>query len=153
MPHLQIDLTTDHPIEVKRNLAKRLGTIYGDVMETTPDLVHVTFRELGHGNVWSCKGNVPQPAAVISLEIRRGRPPEQRERLARAVMAACVAALRIDPTLASVEMTQHSGDENYLEDYIEGVLRGGLGVDWTPDEVGKPLRQAMIEKLRASASA
>jgi phenylpyruvate tautomerase PptA (4-oxalocrotonate tautomerase family) len=153
MPHVQIDLSTDNPIEVKRDLAKRLGNIYAEVMQTTPDLVHVTFRELGHGNVWSCKGETPRPAATISLEIRRGRPPEQRERLARAVMAACVEALGIDPTLAAVEMTQHSGDENYLEDYVDGVLRGGLGVDWTPDEVGKPLRQAMIEKMRASASA
>jgi hypothetical protein len=115
--------------------------------------VHVTFRELGEGNVWSCKGEMPQPAAVLSLEIRRGRPPEQRERLARAVLAVCVQTLGIDPTLASVEMTQHSGDENYLEDYVDGVLRGTLGPDWTPDEISRPLRQSMIEKMRTSASA
>ena len=137
---------------MKRDLAKRLGRIYADVMQTTPDLVHVAFRELGDGNVWSCKGEMPQPSAVLSLEIRRGRPPEQRERLARAVFGACVEALGIDPTLAALEMTQHAGDENYLEDYVDGVLRGALGSDWTPDEVGKPLRQAMVEKLRVAAS-
>lgn len=153
MPYLHIDLATKHSFEVKRDLAKRLGDIYAEVMQTTPDLVHVTFRELGEGNVWSCRGETPRPAALLSLEIRRGRPPEQRERLAEAVLAACVQALRIDPTLAAVEMTQHSGDENYLADYIDGTLRGALGVDWTPDEVGKPLREAMIEKIRSSAPA
>jgi hypothetical protein len=40
------------------------------------------------------------------------------------------------------KMTQRSGDENYLADYIYGTLRGALGVDWTPDEVGEPLRDA-----------
>jgi len=148
MPYLHIDLSTDHPTEVKRDLAKRLANIYADVMQTTPDIVHVAFRELGEGNVWSCKGEMPQPAAVLTLEIRRGRSPEQRERLARELLAACVQTLRIDPTLASVEMTQHSGNEIYLEDYVDGVLRGALGPDWTPDEVGQPLRQAMIEKMR-----
>lgn len=153
MPYLHIDLTTRHPIEVKRDLARRLGEIYADIMQTTPDLVHVTFRELGEGNVWSCGGDTPRPAAVLSWEIRRGRPPEQRERLARAVLAACVEVLGIDPTCAAVEVTQHAGDEIYREDYVDGVLRGALGRDWSPNEIGKPLRQAMMDSLRASAPA
>jgi phenylpyruvate tautomerase PptA (4-oxalocrotonate tautomerase family) len=85
---------------VKRDLAKRLGNIYAEVLQTTPDLVHVTLPELGEGNAWFCRGETPRPAALLSLEIRRGRRPEQRERLAEAVLAACVDALCIDPTLA-----------------------------------------------------
>jgi phenylpyruvate tautomerase PptA (4-oxalocrotonate tautomerase family) len=153
LPYLHIDLATKHSLEVKRDLAKRLGNIYAEVMQTTPDLVHVTFRELGEGNVWSCRGETPRPAAMLSLEIRRGRPPEQRERLAEAVLAACVETLGIDPTLAAVEMTQHSGDEIYLADYVDGVLRGALGVDWAPNEVGNPLRESMIENIRSTTPA
>src|SRR5277367_3640387 len=107
MPHLHIDLTRCYPLPVKRELAKRLGTIYADVMQTTPDLVSVTFRELGEGNVWRCSADAPRPAAVLSCEIRRGRPPEQRERLGRSLLGAVSQALDLDPTLTPVEMTQH----------------------------------------------
>jgi hypothetical protein len=67
------------------------------------------------------------------------------------VLAACVEALYIDPTPAAVELTQHSDDENYLTDYIDGALHGAFAVDRTPDEVGEPLREAMIGKIRSSA--
>jgi phenylpyruvate tautomerase PptA (4-oxalocrotonate tautomerase family) len=87
VPHLHIDLSKKHPLEVKRDLAKHLGNLYAEIMQTTPDLVSVTFRELGEGHVWSCRGETPQPGAVMSLDIRRGRPPEQRQSLAEAVMA------------------------------------------------------------------
>ena len=153
MPHLQIDLATKHSFDVKPDLAKRLGNIYAELMQTTFTLVHVTFGESGEGNVSSCRSETPRPAAVLSLEIRAGRPPEQRDRLADAVLAALPEALRIDPTLAAAEMTQHSGDENYFAGYIDGVLRAALGVDWTPDEVGKPPRDVMIDRVHASAPA
>jgi phenylpyruvate tautomerase PptA (4-oxalocrotonate tautomerase family) len=152
MPYLHLDTTTRHPVAVKRELAKRMSRIYADVMQTTPDLVHVTFRELGEGNVWSCIGETPHEAAVLSLEIRRGRPPEQRERLAEALLGALAEVLGIDPTLTSVEMTQHAGDEIYLQANVDGMLRGGLGRDWSPEEVGKPLREAAIASMRSAAA-
>jgi phenylpyruvate tautomerase PptA (4-oxalocrotonate tautomerase family) len=38
-------------MEVKRGLARRLGATYARMMQTTPDLVTVAFREL-EGGVW-----------------------------------------------------------------------------------------------------
>lgn len=46
MPYLQLDVSRRYPIEAKRSLALRLGNIYADVMQTTPDKVTVAFREL-----------------------------------------------------------------------------------------------------------
>jgi hypothetical protein len=86
MPHLQLELTSKYPLSVKRDLAKRLGDLYGAIMQTTPDLVDVSFRELGEGNVWRCEAPGPVPSAVLICDIRAGRPPEQRARLGGALL-------------------------------------------------------------------
>ena len=59
VPHLQLDVPNRYPLSVKRDLAGRLGRHYADIMQTTADLVHVTFRELGEGGVWHCTGGEP----------------------------------------------------------------------------------------------
>src|SRR5580658_3535300 len=109
MPHLQLDVPGRRPVAAKRELARKLGDLYAEIMQTTPDLVDVTFRELGEGGVWRCRAGEPSPAAVLSCEIRRGRPPEQRTRLAEALHSACVEAFGLDPLYLTVEFTQHAG--------------------------------------------
>ena len=56
MPYLQMDVSHRYPIEVKRGLAQRLGTIYADVMQTVSNKVTVAFRELEEGSLWRCGG-------------------------------------------------------------------------------------------------
>ena len=149
MPHLQIDFPGHVPTTTKRDLALRLGHLYADIMQTTPDLVHVTFRELGEGGVWRCGEHAAVPSAVLSCEIRRGRPPEQRARLAEALINACVEALGIDPAGFPAEFTQHAGDEIYMKDYVDGVLHGSLGHDWSPNEVTTSLVETLKAEKRA----
>jgi phenylpyruvate tautomerase PptA (4-oxalocrotonate tautomerase family) len=127
MPYLQLDVPRRYPIEVKRALARRLGDIYADVMQTTPSKVTIAFRELAEGSLWRCGAGEPTPAAVIICDIRRGRPAEQRARLAEALVAACVEALALPPTALLVEFTQHAGDEIFLPGR-------GLAPEWTPVE-------------------
>ncbi len=153
MPYLQLDTPNRYPLAVKRDLARRLGAIYAQVMQTTPDLVNVTYRELGEGNVWNCAGETPRPAAVLMCEIRRGRPSEQRERLGKALLGALVETLGVDPTLTAIEMTQHAGDEIYLEACVDGVLQGGLGRDWSPDETETSMMDNLIAERRAAPAA
>jgi phenylpyruvate tautomerase PptA (4-oxalocrotonate tautomerase family) len=78
MPYLQMDVSHRYPIEVKRGLAQRLGTIYADVMQTVSNKVTVAFRELEEGSLWRCGVGEPTTAAVLMCDIRRGRPAEQR---------------------------------------------------------------------------
>lgn len=148
MPHLQLELPSKYPLTVKRDLAKRLGDLYGAVMQTTPGLVDVSFRELGEGNVWRCESPVPVPSAVLICDIRAGRPAEQRARLGEALLNACVEALNLDPLHFGVEFTQHSGDEIYRTILVDGVVRGGLAPDWSPSEATTPL----VERLRKEHS-
>ncbi|MGH6819137.1 MAG: tautomerase family protein [Methylovirgula sp.] len=145
MPNLQLDIPGKYPLAAKRDLAKRFGDLYAAIMKTTSDLVDVTFRELGEGNLWRCSEQAPVPATTLICDIRRGRQPELRERLARALVNACVEALGLDPLLISVEFTQHSGDEIYRTILIDGVPQGGLSKDWSATETTTPL----VEALRA----
>ena len=128
MPYLQIDLPGNHPVATKKQLAKRIGDIFADVMQTTPVEVTVAFRELGEGGVWRCGHGDPEPAALIMCDIRNGRPPEQRAQLAQALVAACVETLDLRADRLAVEFTQHSGDEMYKTE------RGGFNKDWAPEE-------------------
>jgi phenylpyruvate tautomerase PptA (4-oxalocrotonate tautomerase family) len=150
MPHLQLDVPNKYPLSVKRDLAARLGRHYAEIMQTTPDLVHVTFRELGEGGVWRCTNAEPvTPAAVLSCDIRRGRTPEQRARLGEALFNACVEALGLDPVLMNVEFTQHAGDEIYGKILVDGALVGGLARDWSPSETETSLLTALAAENSA----
>jgi phenylpyruvate tautomerase PptA (4-oxalocrotonate tautomerase family) len=122
MPYLQLDVPQRYPIEVKRELARRLGDAFARIMQTTPDLVTVAFRELDEGSVWRCGVGAPEPAAQLSCDIRRGRPPAQRAELAEALIEACVQALGLRGDRVGVEFTQHTSDEMY---------RRGRG--WAPE--------------------
>ncbi len=79
------------------------------------------------------------PSATLACDIRAGRPPEQRARLAETLHSACVEALNLDPLHFGIEFTQHSGDEIYRAILINGVVRGGLARDWDPSEATTPL--------------
>ena len=144
MPHLQLEVPATYPVTVKRALARRLGDLYAQIMQTTPDRVDVSFRELGEGTGWRCDPTGPVPSAVLACDIRAGRPREQRATLAEALHTACVEALGLDPLHFGVEFTQHAGDEIYRAVLIDGVIRAGLARDWDPSEAATPL----VEKLR-----
>src|SRR5258706_8293982 len=94
MPFLQLDVPNHYPVEVKRGLARRLGEKYARIMQTTPDMVTVAFRELGEGGVWRCNAGEPEPAAVLSCDIRRGRVAEQPGRLAPGAGRGVVGNIR-----------------------------------------------------------
>src|SRR5258708_33179872 len=124
VPYLQLDVPNHYPVEVKRGLARRLGEKYARIMQTTPDMVTVAFRELGEGGVWRCNAGEPEPAAVLSCHIRRGRLPEQRARPAEAPVDARVETLRLRSDRPVVGVTQHTTDEMY-------PARRGPGAQWT----------------------
>ena len=127
MPYLHLDLPIAVSPADREHIAGSLARRYADVMQTTPDRVTVAFRELGENGVvrMGADGTV-EPAVVLQLDIRRGRPPEQRERLGVALAAVLEETLGWPPARTILEFTQHSGDEFWRED--------GLGSDWTPDE-------------------
>jgi phenylpyruvate tautomerase PptA (4-oxalocrotonate tautomerase family) len=128
MPYLQLDVPGKYSHEVKKQTAKRLGQIYAEVMRVNANIITVSIREVGEGGVWRCSDAEPDEAAIMMLDIRRGRPLEQRGELARQLIAACVEILGLKTERLNVEFTQHSGDEMYHP------LLGGFNKDWIEDE-------------------
>jgi phenylpyruvate tautomerase PptA (4-oxalocrotonate tautomerase family) len=133
MPYLQLDLPASYPAATKKALARRLGDLYAEAMQTTASMVSVGFRELGEGSLYRCGAEAPQPAAVIQCDIRSGRAADQRLAFAARLVEECVEHLGLPPDRVAVEFTQHTGDEMYRD--------GSWGRDWMPSEAGEP-RQA-----------
>jgi len=128
MPYLKLDTPFSYPAEAKKRLAKRLGEVYSEHMNSNINRLTVAIRELGEGGIWRCGEEDPRPAALLMCDIRRGRSAEQRAELARKLIDACKEILGLTDDNLNLEFTQHAGDEMYHTHY------GGLSDDWNPDE-------------------
>lgn len=128
MPYLHFDVPGRYPAATKRALAARLGELYAEIMQTSPSIVKIGFRELGEENLFRCGGpdGEVEPVVVGQCDIRRGRPAEQRAALAKAIVEACSEALGVDRASVELEFTQHAGDEMYR--------RGAFADDWSAGE-------------------
>ena len=67
-------------------------------------------------------------AAMMSVDIRRGRSAELRLAVAKALCRDCAEILGLREDRLNVEFTQHTGDEMYHP------TLGGYSPDWTPGE-------------------
>jgi len=130
MPYLQLDVNGHYPAETKKLLAAKMSETYARMMSVDIRRISVAIRELGDGGVWRIteEGGEPEPVSLMMLDIRKGRPPEQRMAVAQALCAHCVDILGLREDRLNVEFTQHTGDEMYHP------ALGGYSPDWTPDE-------------------
>jgi hypothetical protein len=115
---------------LKQQLAGKMSATYARMMTVDIRRISVAFRELGDGNVWRVaeSGGDPVPAAVMMLDIRRGRSAERRMEVAKALCAHCVEILGVREDRLNVEFTEHSGDE------MDHPALGGYSPEWTEDE-------------------
>jgi phenylpyruvate tautomerase PptA (4-oxalocrotonate tautomerase family) len=133
MPSLQLDLPLRLDLDTKRDLARELGAIYADVMDTRPDIITISFHELDEGGIWRCSADDPTPAALVMCDIRAGRPAATRGMLAERIVKACAEATGLHPHQLKVEYTQHAGDEMFHPHL------GGFNTDWQAGESSRPL--------------
>jgi phenylpyruvate tautomerase PptA (4-oxalocrotonate tautomerase family) len=126
MPYLHLDLPGTYPVQVKRELATRLCKLYADMMETQLWRPNVGIAELGKDNLYHLGSDGLEPITMVMVEFRRGRPPEKRLALGRAIVDLCVELLGVPRETVMVEFTPHPGEE---------ILRDGdWAADWTPAE-------------------
>lgn len=130
MPYLQLDVNGHYPAETKKLLAAKMSETYARMMSVDIRRISVAIRELGDGGVWRIteEGGEPEPVSLMMLDIRKGRPPEQRMAVAHALCAHCVDILGLREDRLNVEFTQHTGDEMYHP------ALGGYSPDWAPGE-------------------
>ena len=128
MPYLQLDVDGPYPPERKQALARRMGASYARLMQVDIRRISVAIRECGPGAVWRTVDGDMVPAAVLMLDIRRGRSPEQRLAVAMQLIEDCGLELGLPENRINVEFTQHAGDE-----MVHPTL-GGFSPDWREDE-------------------
>lgn len=130
MPYLQLDVNGPHPAADKRLLAAKMSQTYAAMMSVDIRRISVAIRELGEGGVWRIAdtGADPVPVSVMMLDIRRGRAPELRMAVAKALCAHCIEILGLREDRLNVEFTQHTGDEMYHP------ALGGYSPEWEPGE-------------------
>jgi phenylpyruvate tautomerase PptA (4-oxalocrotonate tautomerase family) len=130
MPYLELDVNEHYPVAAKRLLAAKMCETYARLMSVDIRRISVAIRELGDGGVWRIAdtGADPVPVSVLMLDIRRGRPPELRMEVAKALCAHCIEGLGLREDRLNVEFTQHTGDEMYHP------ALGGYSPEWEPGE-------------------
>lgn len=126
MPYVQLDLPARFEADTKRRVAMRIGALYAEVMQTRRRMVNVGFRELGPDNLFRCGDGEPEPGLVVMCDIRRGRPADQRLRLAEGIRDICGEELGFGPSQIVVQFSQHAADEMYRD--------GGWGREWSAAE-------------------
>ena len=128
MPYLQLDVNGHYPIGVKQRLARQMAETYAAMMSVDIQRISIAIRELGEGSVWRMIEGEPQAVAVLMCDIRRGRSPELRMEVAKALCGHCVQILGLSEDRLNVEFTQHSGDEMYHP------ALGGYSPEWSENE-------------------
>jgi phenylpyruvate tautomerase PptA (4-oxalocrotonate tautomerase family) len=130
MPYLQLDVNEHYAVESKKLLAAKMSETYARMMSVDIRRITVAIRELGPGSVWRIaqEDGEPVPVALMMLDIRRGRAPELRMELAKALCALCIEILGLHEHRLNVEFTQHSGDEMYHP------ALGGYSPEWEPGQ-------------------
>ena len=130
MPYLQLDTNGSYPSDAKKRLAEAMCKTYAEMMSVDIRRISVAIRELGKGGLWRIpdRGGEPVEVSVLMLDIRKGRPPELRMAVAKALCAHCIEILGLAEDRLNVEFTQHSGDEMYHP------TLGGFSPEWEPGE-------------------
>jgi phenylpyruvate tautomerase PptA (4-oxalocrotonate tautomerase family) len=126
MPYLHLNLAKKYPSQTKRDLATRLCRLYSDVMQTQSWRPNVGIAELGEDNLFHLGPDGLESITMVLVEIRRGRPLDQRLELGRGIVDICSEVLGVPERTVLVEFTVHSGDE---------ILRDrNWAADWTAAE-------------------
>ncbi|MFZ6640157.1 tautomerase family protein [Undibacterium sp. TC4M20W] len=128
MPYLQLDVNDSYPADLKKTLARQMATTYARLMTVDIRRISIAIRELGEGGVWRMIDGEPVAVAVLMCDIRKGRTPELRMEVAKALCADCIAILGLREDRLNVEFTQHTGDEMYHP------TLGGFSPEWSENE-------------------
>jgi phenylpyruvate tautomerase PptA (4-oxalocrotonate tautomerase family) len=128
MPYLQLDVNDRYTVEDKKRLAKAMAETYARMMTVDIRRISIAIREVGEGGVWRMVDGEPTPVSVLMCDIRRGRSPESRLEVAKALCGHCIDILGLREDRLNVEFTQHSGDEMYHP------TLGGYSPEWSQEE-------------------
>lgn len=119
MPHLQFDLNFAPTAVRKSRFAEAVIRHFAEIMDTGTDHVAITFRCYRRGDlVFGRAGKRPGRIAFLDADIRAGRRPDQKRRLALAVMGELEKAWGVPTRNVYVVYTEHDGENFQLDDRV-----------------------------------
>ena len=119
MPYLALDATHTPTESQQRDCTSALTDLYTEIMETESAHVAVAIRT--HPSEAMALGRaVDGPIAVLSADIRRGRPFEQRRAFGLAVIDWLDTEWEIPRPNLKIVFTEHEGDQLMGADRVGG---------------------------------
>ena len=119
MPHLQFDLNFAPTAREKSRFARAVVRHFAGIMDTGTDHIAITFRCYRRGDL--VFGRAERPAkgiAFLDADIRTGRTPEQKRRLALAIMGELEKTWGVPTRSVYVVYTEHDGESFQLDDRV-----------------------------------
>jgi phenylpyruvate tautomerase PptA (4-oxalocrotonate tautomerase family) len=135
MPQLRFQLNFTPATEEKKRFAVAVVRHFSEIMETGTDHIAVAIQCVGpHDLSFGRAGPSGGRVALLDADIRRGRTPEQKRRLALALVEEISRMFTVDPEAVYVVYTEHDGPDFQLSDRVLPA--------WTPGEepLGDPGR-------------
>ena len=126
MPYLQLDIPA--AIHQRSSAPLPVSSALFTPRSWKPKPRRLSFRSASSAKAACGVAEIhAESASVLKCDIRRGRPPELRARLAECLIDACTRRLGLKAEYFIVEFTQHPGDD---------FSRPGAGLvsDWSPAE-------------------
>ena len=108
MPHLQLEINRPVPEDVKQKLAQNVMKLCAEVMQADLDHIGITLREVGtYGLALGRVRNPEEGIAFVNADIRGGRSPEQRRKLALGFMEEIHSLCEIPQENMNIVFTEH----------------------------------------------
>jgi phenylpyruvate tautomerase PptA (4-oxalocrotonate tautomerase family) len=119
MPHLQFELNFGAAAEEKKRFSEAVIRHFSEIMDTGTDHIAVTLRcfaseDLTFGRAAPSGGRT----AFVDADIRSGRAPAQKRRLALAFIDEIARTWRVAPEAVYVILTEHDGEHFQLSDRV-----------------------------------
>lgn len=133
MPQLRFQMNFSVVTEEKKRFAGAIVRHFSEIMETGTDHVAVAIQCLGpHDLAFGRAGPSGGRTVLVDADIRRGRTPEQKRRLALACIEEITRMWSVDAEAVYLVYTEHDGPDFQLSDRVLPA--------WTPgeDPLGDP---------------
>jgi len=117
MPHLQFEMNFTPDTQDKSGFADAVRNHFATIMSTGTDHIGITYRCYEHNDLVFGRAGDGQ-IVFLNADIRVGRTPDQKRRLALAIMDEICARWKLPEEHIYIVYTEHDGPDFQLSDRV-----------------------------------